>query len=65
MVGIPRCVKPIGAHGFAVRVKDAAAFALALQWHPEWPFRENPDSVTLFRAFAAGRVCPVSAEAAD
>ncbi|AWK87902.1 peptidase C26 [Azospirillum thermophilum] len=45
-----------------VRVTGAPAFALAVQWHPEWRFRENPLSTALFRAFgdsarqrAAGR----------
>ena len=35
----------------AVRVKDAAVFALAVQWHPEWRVRENPFSLALFEAF--------------
>lgn len=35
----------------AVRVADAPSFAVAVQWHPEWKFRENPFSVALFRAF--------------
>jgi putative glutamine amidotransferase len=35
----------------AYRVEDAKGFALAVQWHPEWRFSENPDSVKLFRAF--------------
>ena len=29
----------------------AKAFALAVQWHPEWKFWENPVSQKLFRAF--------------
>ncbi|WP_158047418.1 gamma-glutamyl-gamma-aminobutyrate hydrolase family protein [Skermanella pratensis] len=37
----------------AVSVTGAAAFALAVQWHPEWRFRECPDSTALFRAFGA------------
>ncbi|MBI1205789.1 MAG: gamma-glutamyl-gamma-aminobutyrate hydrolase family protein [Azospirillum sp.] len=37
----------------AVRVADAPGFALGLQWHPEWRFRERPDSVALFAAFGA------------
>ena len=46
----------------AVRVEDARAFALGVQWHPEWRFWENPVSQKLFAAFgdaaaqrAAGR----------
>src|SRR6056297_2335466 len=26
----------------AVRVRDAASFQVAVQWHPEWRWRENP-----------------------
>ena len=37
----------------AVRVADAPGFALAVQWHPEWRFRECPDSTALFEAFGA------------
>jgi putative glutamine amidotransferase len=39
----------------AVSVTGAPAFALAVQWHPEWRFRECPDSTALFQAF--GRAC--------
>jgi putative glutamine amidotransferase len=35
----------------AYRVSDAAAFTLAVQWHPEWRLAENPDSMKLFSAF--------------
>lgn len=35
----------------AVRVRDAACFAMAVQWHPEWKVMDNPDSVKLFTAF--------------
>ncbi|HUC60620.1 MAG TPA: gamma-glutamyl-gamma-aminobutyrate hydrolase family protein [Alphaproteobacteria bacterium] len=35
----------------AVRLKDAPAFALGVQWHPEWKAAENPLSRTLFTAF--------------
>lgn len=35
----------------AVAVTGASAFALAVQWHPEWQFERNPDSVALFAAF--------------
>jgi putative glutamine amidotransferase len=34
-------------------VPAAAAFALALQWHPEWQIRANPVSMKLFGAFGA------------
>jgi putative glutamine amidotransferase len=34
-----------------VRVKDAPAFALGVQWHPEWDVMNSPFSVSLFRAF--------------
>ena len=35
----------------AFRVADAAAFALGVQWHPEWQVMKNPQSVALFEAF--------------
>lgn len=34
-----------------VRVKDARAFALGVQWHPEWRFWEDDFSKALFAAF--------------
>jgi putative glutamine amidotransferase len=37
----------------AVRVEGAAAFALAVQWHPEWRPQDNPVSRRLFAAFGA------------
>ena len=37
----------------AFRVEHAKAFALAVQWHPEWRVIEDPDSVALFEAFGA------------
>lgn len=53
----------------AVSVESAQGFALAVQWHPEWRFWENPDSVALFKAFgravrdhAAGRTARAAAE---
>lgn len=33
------------------RVRDAPAFALAVQWHPEWQVMQNPFSRALFAAF--------------
>jgi putative glutamine amidotransferase len=35
----------------ALRVRNAKAFALGLQWHPEWRFWENDFSKALFAAF--------------
>ena len=40
----------------AFRIDGAKAFALAVQWHPEWKVMENPFSRALFAAFGrAGR----------
>lgn len=36
----------------AVRV-DGAAFALGVQWHPEWGYADDSASLALFRAFGA------------
>ena len=33
------------------RVDGAKAFALAVQWHPEWNVTENPFSMAIFKAF--------------
>jgi len=35
----------------AFRVGTAPGFALAVQWHPEWKFQDNPFSRALFAAF--------------
>ena len=35
----------------AFRVDDAAAFALAVQWHPEWRVLQNELSTAIFKAF--------------
>ena len=35
----------------AIRVTQAESFAIAVQWHPEWRFRDNPQSQALFAAF--------------
>ena len=35
----------------AFRVRGAPAFALAVQWHPEWKFHSNTFSRALFAAF--------------
>jgi putative glutamine amidotransferase len=37
----------------AFRVQDAKAFALAVQWHPEWKVMSNPFSRALFGAFGS------------
>ncbi len=37
----------------AVWVKNAPAFALGVQWHPEYKVRENPFSAAIFEAFGA------------
>ncbi len=36
----------------AVRV-EAAGWAFGVQWHPEWGYADNPDSLALFRNFGA------------
>jgi putative glutamine amidotransferase len=36
----------------AVRV-EGAAFALGVQWHPEWRFRDDRLSTAIFAAFGA------------
>lgn len=38
-----------------VRVASASGWAFGVQWHPEWAYAENADSVALFRAF--GEAC--------
>ena len=37
----------------AVSVVDVPTFAMAVQWHPEWNFRDNPASRALLAAFGA------------
>lgn len=37
----------------AVRVADSRAFALGVQWHPEWRVTEDAVSLAIFRAFGA------------
>ena len=37
----------------AVRVASAAGWAFGVQWHPEWRFAENADSMAIFGAFGA------------
>ncbi len=46
-------VEAVAADGTieAVSVRDAPAFAIGIQWHPEWRVLENPHSRRLFKAF--------------
>jgi putative glutamine amidotransferase len=44
----------------AISVADAKAFALAVQWHPEWNVQSIPPYLALFRAF--GEACRLRAE---
>ncbi|CAH0990087.1 Gamma-glutamyl-gamma-aminobutyrate hydrolase PuuD [Sinobacterium norvegicum] len=39
----------------AVSVKDAEAFTMAVQWHPEWKLQQHPQYLSLFEAF--GNAC--------
>jgi len=39
----------------AVRVEEAATFAIGVQWHPEWKVLENPHYLAIFKAF--GEAC--------
>ncbi len=47
----------------AVTVEHASAFALAVQWHPEWRVMDNPFSLAMFRAF--GDAARARAESRD
>jgi putative glutamine amidotransferase len=44
----------------AFRVAAAPAFAMGVQWHPEWKAAQNPVSVKIFNAF--GDACRTHAE---
>jgi putative glutamine amidotransferase len=44
-------------------VDGARAFALAVQWHPEWRVTENPFSLAIFKAF--GDACRAYAARSD
>lgn len=35
----------------AVRSRNTSGFVVGVQWHPEWQFANNPQSVALFKAF--------------
>jgi putative glutamine amidotransferase len=41
----------------AISVTDAPAFALGVQWHPEWKVLENPTYLAIFKAF--GDACRI------
>jgi putative glutamine amidotransferase len=49
----------------AIAVKDARAFALGTQWHPEWRFSENDFSKALFAAFGAAVLARAEARRAE
>ena len=51
-----RVVQPLDLSSIeAVSVQNAPAFAIGIQWHPEWKALENPHSRRLFQAF--GNAC--------
>ncbi|HVH83507.1 MAG TPA: gamma-glutamyl-gamma-aminobutyrate hydrolase family protein, partial [Steroidobacteraceae bacterium] len=52
-LGAPLAVEARAPDGVieAFRVRAAASFALAVQWHPEWQVMTNPFSRVLFAAF--------------
>jgi putative glutamine amidotransferase len=52
-LGIGLTAEAIAADGLieAVSVKDARAFALGVQWHPEWKHADDALSTAIFRAF--------------
>ncbi|HSZ74706.1 MAG TPA: gamma-glutamyl-gamma-aminobutyrate hydrolase family protein [Rhizomicrobium sp.] len=45
----------------AVSMPDAKGFLIAVQWHPEWKWQDNPVSRALFAAF--GKACGVGFDA--
>ena len=56
--GVDRLGKGLSAEAYApdglveaLRVDDAAAFALGVQWHPEWKVMDNPANLAIFNAF--------------
>ena len=60
--GINRLGAGLSAEAFAldglveaVRVEEAATFAIGVQWHPEWKVLENPHYLAIFKAF--GEAC--------
>ena len=52
-LGIGLTVEAIAADGLieAISVTDARAFALGVQWHPEWKYADDALSIAIFRAF--------------
>jgi len=57
---IDRVARPLVVEGVApdgtveaVWMPEAASLTLGVQWHPEFRFAENPDSMRLFEAFGA------------
>jgi putative glutamine amidotransferase len=52
-LGTGLTVEAIAADGLieAIGVIDAPAFALGVQWHPEWQYADNALSTKIFRAF--------------
>jgi putative glutamine amidotransferase len=56
--GIDRLAASLHADGVApdgqieaVSMPKARGFLLGVQWHPEWKWRENPQSRAIFAAF--------------
>jgi putative glutamine amidotransferase len=45
----------------AVSIEGAKAFALGVQWHPEWKVMENPQYLAIFKAF--GDACRIRMQA--
>ena len=52
-LGIGLTPEAIAADGLieAISVTDARAFALGVQWHPEWKYADDALSTAMFRAF--------------
>ena len=46
----PEAIAPDGLVE-AMSLKDPTRFVLGVQWHPEWRYRDNPDSRAIFEAF--------------
>lgn len=47
----------------AVSIPGSPGFLIGVQWHPEWRFAENPESLALFQAFRDA--CRAYAQARD
>jgi putative glutamine amidotransferase len=47
------CVEAVAPDGTieAVRAANSPGWAIGVQWHPEWHYADNPDSMAIFRAF--------------